>query len=231
MWTDKSGDAAFLKKLVSEGEELKISGIVQPREGVTATALTPGIYYTPDLVTHLIEEAATSDVVKEQLAKPSVNVFTGRTFVDEAENPESSDFDMSKLVSIDEEAIASAFTFDESQLGIDTSALNLNMAGMPPLQLDPSALPTMDVSSLLGSLDLGSGLDISIEDVLSDLDLNNLALLVAHSSESTRKRHGHQHRASAASFVRHQGSGNAGATQPDQPLEGLVGALSGVTCR
>ena len=174
VWTDKSGDAAFLKKLVSEGEELRISGIVQPREGVTATALTPGIYYTPDLVTYLIEEAATSDVVKAQLAKPSVNVFTGRTFVDEAENPESSDFDMSKLVSIDEEAIASAFTFDESQLGIDPSALNLNMAGMPPLQLDPSALPTMDISSLLGSLDLSSGLDISIEDVLSDLDLSNI---------------------------------------------------------
>lgn len=68
MWTDKSGDAAFLKKLVSEGEELRISGIVQPREGVTATALTPGIYYTPDLVTYLIEEVATSDVVKAQLA-------------------------------------------------------------------------------------------------------------------------------------------------------------------
>lgn len=74
--------------------------------------------------------------------------------------------------------------------------LNLNMAGMPPLQLDPSALPTMDISSLLGSLDLSSGLDISIEDVLSDLDLSNIDINLGPGG-----RHATRHRDLATGFT------------------------------
>lgn len=133
---------------MNSGEELHISGIVQPRSETTATALTPGLYYTPDLTTHLINEAAQTQIVQKQLADPDVNIFSGRTFADEAENPQNSDFDMSSLMTVDENALAAAFTFDQSALSMDLSGLNLDLSG---LGLDTSAmdLSTMQIDTAL----------------------------------------------------------------------------------
>ena len=58
VWVDKTGDEEYMKGLVDAGEELKIVGIVQPRPDAKATALSMGIYYTPELTRHLIEQAA-----------------------------------------------------------------------------------------------------------------------------------------------------------------------------
>lgn len=178
VWTDKSSNTKFLKTLVEEGTKLRVSGIVQPRSGASATALSPGIYYTPDLTTHLIEEAAETDVVKAQLRRPAVNVFTGRTFADEESEMDEAGFDISKLISIDEEAIAAAFQFEESALSLDPSALNLNFSGMPPLDIDPSSLPVLDVSDLMAGLDLEESLRVDLADELAKIDLSDLGLEV-----------------------------------------------------
>ncbi|WP_099332339.1 ABC transporter ATP-binding protein/permease [Actinomyces minihominis] len=174
VWADKSGDSKFLRKLVDEGETLNISAIIQPRSGVTATALTPGLYYTPDLIEHLINQAAETGVVKAQLDNPNVNIFTGRTFAEEQAGDGDDGFDMSKMVTIDQDAIAAAFTFDESQLQLDPSALDFSMAGMPSLDIDPGALPSLDLGNLMGNLDLGSMIDIDINEVLGSIDLSGI---------------------------------------------------------
>ncbi len=174
VWADKSGDSKFLRKLVDEGETLNISAIIQPRSGVTATALTPGLYYTPDLTEHLINQAAETGVVKAQLDNPNVNIFTGRTFAEEQAGDGDDEFDMSKMVTIDQDAIAAAFTFDESKLQLDPSALDFSMAGMPSLDIDPGALPSLDLGDLMGNLDLGSMIDIDINEVLGSIDLSGI---------------------------------------------------------
>jgi len=172
VWTDKSSDTDFVRNLVNSGEELRISGIVQPRSGTTATALTPGLYYTPDLTTHLINEAAQTQIVQKQLADPDVNIFSGRTFADEAENPQNSDFDMSSLMTVDENALAAAFTFDQSALSMDLSGLTLDLSGLgldtsamdlSAMQIDTSSLPELDIASIIGQL------DFSLDDVDTDL--------------------------------------------------------------
>jgi len=161
-----------VRNLVNSGEELRISGIVRPRSGATATALTPGLYYTPDLTTHLINEAAQTEIVQKQLADPDVNIFSGRTFADEAENPQNSDFDMSSLMTVDENALAAAFTFDQSALSMDLSGLNLDLSGLgldtsamdlSAMQIDTSSLPELDIASIIGQL------DFSLDDVDTDL--------------------------------------------------------------
>lgn len=172
VWTDKSKDKNFMKKLVDGAENLHISGIVQPKAGATATALQPGIYYTPGLTAHLIDEAAGTKIVKEQLAKPAVNVLTGRTFADEKDNPQRDDMDLSKLVTIDEEAIKSAFQFDESQLSLDPSMLELSMPG---LSIDPSQLPTMDIADLAPSLDPQKIMaKIDMDSIMNSIDMEGI---------------------------------------------------------
>jgi len=124
VWVDKSSDKKFMKQVISDGLTLKIVGIVQPKDGVTATTLSQGINYTPDLITYLIGEAAKSEVVKDQMAHPTVNVLTGKTFIEENEDSNESKFSFTDLITVDEKAIQNAFKMDASKLQLDLSGLN-----------------------------------------------------------------------------------------------------------
>ena len=146
VWKDRSGERDHVRKLVKNGEDLRIVGIAQAKEGATATALPVGIYYTPALTRHIIDQAATTRIVKQQLAEPATNVFSGRTFVAEKSDSDRDDLDFSELISIDEGAIADAFVFDQSKLSIDTSALEFSM---PAISFDASSLPELDLSEVM----------------------------------------------------------------------------------
>lgn len=147
VWVDKSDDAEYMKTLVENGVELKIVGIVEPNPDASASSLYAGLAYTADLTKHLMDEAADSKIVKDQLADPARNVFTGRTFVEEEEDPESGGLDLDNLFSIDETAISEAFTFD-------TSALNISGLSLNGLSMDSIQAPEMDLSTILGSVNV-----------------------------------------------------------------------------
>ncbi len=165
VWTDKSGDDEYMRKLVENGEKLTIVGVVQPSEDASASALNPGINYPASLTEHVAEYAADSEIVKEQLAEPSVNVFTGEKFGEES--PEDG-FDTNSLFTVDEEKLQKAFGFDESafsDLGDSVdfsgifadagSAINLSdMIDLGNIQVDLPDMPAMNMGDLLGSLDL-----------------------------------------------------------------------------
>lgn len=169
VWTDKRTDTEYLKRLVENGEDIRVVGVIQAKDGATATALQPGIYYTSALTAHLVSEAAETEIVRMQLSEPATNVFSGRTFLDEEENPDRDGFDLASLVTVDEDAITSMFSFDASQLAFDASALDVSMEDF---SLDPSAMPALDTADLLAGLDLDdalAGLDLSTE--LGEIDL------------------------------------------------------------
>lgn len=162
VWKDKSDDKTFMKKLVEQGEDIRIVGVVQPGEDANATMLSAGIYYPTSLTTQVIEQAAESDIVKDQLAHPSINVFTGKPFGEEDE--QDSAFSMDSLFTLNGDALQAAFTIDESALAVDmSSALNLggslqNMPAAPQPNMAEIAgslnvdLPVAEVSSLMTSL-------------------------------------------------------------------------------
>lgn len=144
VWTSRTDDAAYMRALVEQGEDLTIVGIVRPKEDVDATSLSSGIYYTPDLVRHVIDTAASSEIVRDQQARPEVDVFTGKRFDD----PEArSDFDMGTLITVDGNRISQAFRIDTGALTIDPSVLDLS-----GIDLSGISVPSMDLSGL--SLDL-----------------------------------------------------------------------------
>ena len=113
VWKDKSDNEAYMKKLVSEGEDLKIVGIVQPAEGSKATALNMGIGYPYSLMTHVAEEAKNSEIVKQQKADSNVNVFTGEAF---GADPGKNGLDMGSLFTVDEDALQKAFGMGDADL-------------------------------------------------------------------------------------------------------------------
>lgn len=150
MWTDMSGDADFMAAKVADGIDVHIVGVVRPNETANASALSPGIAYTHALTRQLMERAADSQIVREQLAHPETDVFTGKTF-DELQGEAKQGVDLGSMFSVDEAALKSAFSFD-------TSVLSGVAGGMDPSCLDLSELD-IDLS--------GVGKDIDFSDIMS----------------------------------------------------------------
>lgn len=181
VWKDKSDNSSYMKKLVKNGEDLTIVGIVQPVEGATASMLTAGICYTPELTKHVIEKAASSEIVKQQLADEKINVFTGEEFG--KEDNENSKFDMESLFSINADALQEAFQVDLSGFNMDlsslsglSSGLNVEMPEMPDMSvlagninLDESSMPDLSKLIKLDDLDLDLSHMIDPEEILKNL--------------------------------------------------------------
>ena len=156
-----------MKKLVADGEDLTIVGIVQPAEGATASMLTAGIGYTPALTRHVIQKAASSNIVKQQLENEKINVFTGEAFG--KEDQEESKFNMESLFGINEDALKEAFQIDESAFNMDLSSMALSGMSMDMPDLSESSMP--DFSSLISFGDLNLDLSDAIdpEEILKEL--------------------------------------------------------------
>lgn len=157
VWTDKSENTQYMKDLIANGEDLRIVGVVQPKEGVTAAMLQTGIYYPASLTEYIMEKAAESEIVKQQLAEPEINVFTGKRF-DVAEDNNS--FDMNSLIEVDQKAIQSAFKIDESKIQVDFSNLN-NI-------ITKNSLPAMDLNEILNQIEFSPSKE-DISGLLKDL--------------------------------------------------------------
>lgn len=166
MWTDMSGDADFMAAKVADGIDVHIVGVVRPNETANASALSPGIAYTHALTRQLMERAADSQIVQEQLAHPETDVFTGKTF-DELQGEAKQGVDLGSMFSVDEAALKSAFSFDTSALsgaasgmdlsGIDLSGLDIDLSGVGK-DIDFSDImakaPTPDFSGIFDGLEL-----------------------------------------------------------------------------
>lgn len=150
VWKDKSGDADYMKSLVDHGETLKVCGVVKPKEGEKITSLSTGLYYSNDLINHLIDEASDKQIVKDQQADPATNVITGKSFAEEEdEAKDGNGFDMSSLFTIDGEKLQSAFTFDESALAAGLSNADLSSSmDLSGASIDLSNMPAFDASSV-----------------------------------------------------------------------------------
>ena len=154
-WTDMSDDADYMASQVSSGLDLHIVGVVKPNGSGGSNALSPGVAYTHGLTTELMARSASSQIVQQQLANPDVDVFTGKSF-DEVQADAKKGVDLQSMFSVDEDAMKSAFHFDESTLSGLGDGMSLDMSGLD-----------------LSNIDL-SGMDIDLSGVGSDLDFGDV---------------------------------------------------------
>lgn len=137
LWEDKSSDPEFLKKVIDDGLELNIVGIIRPRDDNLLAVGTGYIGYTDKLKEYVLEGAMNSQVVKEQIASPNKDVLSGAEFVTYSIN----DFDIKD---------------------IDLSQIDLKYLDLEPFMslLGDFDIGSMDVTSMLTST-LTSGFDLS----------------------------------------------------------------------
>lgn len=87
-WVDMSDDEEYMKSIIENGIELKVVGILKPNEEASAQSISGVVGYRSDLMTTLIERINDTEIVKEQLADPETDVFTGLKF-EESQDEES----------------------------------------------------------------------------------------------------------------------------------------------
>ena len=81
-WMNKIDDESYMKTQIENGLELTIVGVLRQKEGTSSGVNSPsgGVAYTSALIDYTSEQIQNSDIVKEQEANPTINVFTGKAF-------------------------------------------------------------------------------------------------------------------------------------------------------
>ena len=201
-WTNMSSDEQFMASAVDNGLDLHVVGVVRPNESSDAKALSAGIAYTPELTLELMDRAASSQIVQQQLADPEVDVFTGKSF-DTLQEEARQGVDLESLFTVDEDRLRSVFSFDTSGLaagfdpsGLDLSGLSVDLSGVAD---------SIDVESLVAGVpapDFSSILDQELSDpALTTEQLEEVATLGGQLAQD---------------FVAWWGA-NAGALDPEDP--------------
>ena len=121
VYEDMTDDKDYMRKLFDKSEKLIITGVaVMNSEMLSAGS---GIAYLPSLVTHIIDKAGETEIVKKQLANPDVDIFSGNKF---GEEKTGLNFDFESLISVDENALAQAMR-NPTDKGAIIRSLRLNI--------------------------------------------------------------------------------------------------------
>jgi ABC-type lipoprotein export system ATPase subunit len=165
VWVSHTNDTRYLETLLADADELKIVGVVQPKEDNPAPIINMGIGYPASLISHLIDSASDSEIVLAQKRTPEINVLTGVPF---GEEKDRGDMDLTALFSQVFESLGDAFQFDTGNLNFDLSDMDLSDFDFSDLDLSGVDFSDVDLSDVdFSDIDL-SGLE-SGEILLGDL--------------------------------------------------------------
>ena len=110
VWEDMSEDENYMERLIKNSEKLHISGIVCPKEKNGATVMMTGVHYLPSLKEHVMDEAAKTDIVKQQKLHDKKDVFSGKSFksINEGED-KGKGKGFGDMIKVDKKKLAKAF--------------------------------------------------------------------------------------------------------------------------
>ena len=81
-WEYRGDNADYVKMALENAMEIKVVGIIKPSPDAVATSLTGAVAYLPSLTEYVLTSIQESEIVKAQLAAPTVDVLTGLPFDD-----------------------------------------------------------------------------------------------------------------------------------------------------
>ena len=112
VYENMTENAQYMDEVYDKAENMKIVGIVTTKEGVTSAALNPGVAYTSELIDHIIDYSAETEMVKKQMDDEDIDVISGSRF-DAKKNNLNLDF--KDIISIDTKKLQSAFNINIDQ--------------------------------------------------------------------------------------------------------------------
>ncbi|MBD5095622.1 MAG: ABC transporter ATP-binding protein/permease [Lachnospiraceae bacterium] len=164
-YVDKSDDANYMREKIENGIEVKISAIVRPSDRATVHSINTTIGYRKDLIDYLIAEAKESEVGKEQLENPDINVFTGYEFGTDLSEAAMEEAEESSQEMYEEMGIAN----------MSNEELALMMSNMSPEEIaamiDAMEQSTAEMMSSISLTDLKTVEDATYEENLISLGI------------------------------------------------------------
>ena len=112
IYEDMSENEEYLKDVYNNSLDIKIVGILKPKDDNGASSLAAGVGYRKDMVEYLMKEAANTEIVKKQIENKSINVFNGKDFSD---NSDDSGLNFEELITVDTNMLSSAFNINIDQ--------------------------------------------------------------------------------------------------------------------
>ncbi len=125
VWKDMSDDKDYVNGLLDNSVTLTICGIVKPKEGTNSAVMMPGVGYSTELTKYVIAEAGNREVVKQQLADKTRDVYSRRLFEDiNSDNRKKSNISFDDMISIDENMLSQAFSVNVNASDISNTMNN-----------------------------------------------------------------------------------------------------------
>ena len=85
VWIDQSDDEEFVQNVVDNALEVRVVGIIKPKDSSVKRMTMGGVMYTDDMQDYIIEQSSQSEIAKQQIDNPNTNVFTGQSFDEQDE--------------------------------------------------------------------------------------------------------------------------------------------------
>ena len=107
IWIDMSTNEEYMKSVIANAVDINIVGIVS---NTNKNAMETGsIGYTSALTEYIINHTNDSEIAKDQLANPTIDIFSGMPFEtgDSQETPQGPQFDMNNLTEEEMQYLAS----------------------------------------------------------------------------------------------------------------------------
>ncbi len=146
LYVDLRDTDAGLRYLYNNGIPLKVSGIIRPAENSISSMLVGSICYTSELTEYIIAQGVASDAVKQQIASPDTDIFTGLPFKDASENmsvEEKQKLFLDHVATLDEAGKAKAYisimsipSDTEVSLAVNTMLESMTMEDMRNALID-----------------------------------------------------------------------------------------------
>ena len=112
IYEDMSENEEYLTNVYNNAVDIKIVGILKPKEDGGASSLAAGVGYRGDMVKYLINAAKESEIVQKQLNNKNINVLNGKDFSDKSDD---SGLNFEELITVDTAMLSSAFNVNIDQ--------------------------------------------------------------------------------------------------------------------
>ena len=145
VWVDRSDNKKEMEKLLDKAEDMRVVGVVQPKEDNLSPILVQGICYPASITEHIIDLAKDTEVVKAQQKNPQVDVLTGKPF---GEDDNKNNLDFTTLFSVDQKEIDKLFNMKNTDFQIP----DMDLSSMDLSDMDMSSLSQTDLSDVLPGL-------------------------------------------------------------------------------
>lgn len=122
IYEDMSENKDYMKNLYNNATTLKIVGVMTPKDDSgLLSGSSSGIFYSPELIDHIINYAKETDIVKKQLANDKIDVFSNKRF---DEKSDSLGLNFTDFVAVDEAKLKGAFNINIDQNKIEKEVAN-----------------------------------------------------------------------------------------------------------